>query len=140
MSRAPGEGGTLLAVAAGGVLGSLGRWAVSSVAGAPWGTVVVNLTGALTLGLLVAWLGAAQRHPLVRPFVAVGLLGGWTTYSTLALDGHALATDGLGGLLGYLALTLGLGVGAALAGLVIGERLWHTPPLVDDTAIDQEEL
>lgn len=141
MSAGAGEGGTLLAVASGGVIGSLGRWGFSSASGgAPWGTLVVNLSGALALGLLVAWLGAAHRHPLVRPFAAVGLLGGWTTYSTFALDGHGLAADGLGGLLGYLALTLGLGVAAALAGLALGERLWHTPALVDDAAIDEEEL
>lgn len=139
-TSAPGEGGTLLAVAAGGALGSLGRWGIASAAsGAPWGTVVVNVSGALALGLLVAWLAASQRHPLVRPFAAVGLLGGWTTYSTFALDGHTLAAQGLVGLLAYLVVTLGLGIGAALAGLLIGERLWGAAPFAE-AALTEGEL
>lgn len=134
------KGETLLAVAAGGALGSLGRWGMTSAAGdAPWGTVVVNVSGALALGMLVAWLAAAQRHRLVRPFAAVGLLGGWTTYSSFALDGHALAREGLVGLLGYLVVTLGLGVGAALAGLALGERIWGATPFAED-ALTEEEL
>ena len=133
------KGGTLAAVAAGGAVGSLGRWGVGLLAtGAVWPTLLVNVTGALTMGLLVAWLAAGERHPLVRPAVSVGLLGGWTTYSSFALDAHGLAGDGLGGLLGYLALTLGLGLGAALLGLVIGDRLWHASPSADEGVAEKE--
>lgn len=132
-------GSTLAAVAAGGAVGSLGRWGVGLLAtGAVWPTLLVNVTGALTMGLLVAWLAAGERHPLVRPAVSVGLLGGWTTYSSFALDAHGLAGDGLGGLLGYLALTLGLGLGAALLGLVVGDRLWDGAASADETVTEEE--
>lgn len=119
------EGRVLLAVAAGGAVGSLGRWLVSLAAsGTGWGTLVVNVSGAFALGLLVVWLEAGARHPLARPGLAVGLLGGWTTYSTFALDAHGLAGAGLLGLVGYLVATLVLGIGAATLGLVLGERIW----------------
>lgn len=133
------KGETLAAVAAGGAIGSLGRWGAGLLApGAVWPTLLVNVTGALAMGLLVAWLAAGERHPLVRPAVSVGLLGGWTTYSSFALDAHGLAGDGLGDLLAYLVLTLGLGLGAALLGLVIGDRLWHASPSADEGVAEEE--
>ncbi|WP_082566977.1 fluoride efflux transporter FluC [Janibacter sp. Soil728] len=142
MSSAPpqlGEGGTLAAVAAGGAIGSLGRWGVASFAsGAVWATLLVNLTGALAMGLVVAWLARSSPHSLVRPFLTVGLLGGWTTYSSFALDAHGLAGEGLLGLLGYLVATLGLGVGAAMLGLAVGDRLWHGDAVADDVVAKEE--
>ena len=134
------EGRGLLAIAAGGAVGSLGRWSIGLLAsGAVWATVLVNVTGALAMGLLVAWLANGVRHPLVRPFVSVGLLGGWTTYSTFALDIHGLGSGGLVGLLGYLGATIGVGLGAALLGLLVGDRLWRGGATTD-AAIAEEEL
>ena len=125
---------TLAAVAAGGAIGSLGRWAAALAAGGSHtATLLVNVTGAFTLGVLVVWLGRGTVHPLARPFLAVGLLGGWTT-----LDAHALAGEGLGGLLGYLLLTLGLGVAAAVAGLVVGDRVWGGDPSADEAVAEGE--
>lgn len=133
------QGSTLAAVAVGGVVGSLGRWGVGEMAGgAPWATLLVNVTGGLAMGLLVAWLAAEPQHPLARPFLTVGLLGGWTTYSSFALDAHALGGDGLGGLLGYVAATLVLGVGAAVVGLVAGDRLWGSSPLAEEIVAEDE--
>ena len=133
------EGGALAAVAAGGAIGSLGRWGLASLAsGAVWATLLVNLSGALAMGLLVTWLARRVPHPLARPFLAVGLLGGWTTYSSFALDAHDLAGDGLLGLLGYLVTTLGVGVGAALLGLVIGDRLWQSDAVADEIVAEGE--
>ncbi|RWU82990.1 CrcB family protein [Janibacter hoylei PVAS-1] len=130
---------TLAAVAAGGAIGSLGRWAAALAAGGSHtATLLVNVTGAFTLGVLVVWLGRGTVHPLARPFLAVGLLGGWTTYSSFALDAHALAGEGLGGLLGYLLLTLGLGVAAAVAGLVVGDRVWGDDPSADEAVAEGE--
>lgn len=134
------KGGPLAAVAAGGAIGSLGRWGVGlAVGGSHWATLLVNVTGAFAMGVLVAWLARGTAHPLTRPFLSVGLLGGWTTYSSFALDTHALVGDGLGGLLGYLVLTIGLGVGAAVAGLVVGDRIWNSDALADE-AVAEEEL
>ena len=81
----PGAGsrvsfGVLGAVALGGVVGSLGRYAVGvalphAVGGFPWPTLVVNVTGAFAMGLLVAFLvDRPGVHRLARPFV--GLDGG----------------------------------------------------------------
>lgn len=130
---------TVAVVAAGGALGSLGRWVVGLLAaGAAWGTLLVNVTGGLAMGLLVAWLAAGAAHPLARPFLTVGLLGGWTTYSSFALDAHRLAGDGLGGLLGYVGTTLVLGVGAALVGLLIGDRVWGSTAEADEVVAEEE--
>ena len=106
-----------LAVAAGGALGSLGRWSLVDALprdGWPWGTLLVNVTGALTMGLLVAWLSTREAPDWVRPFVATGLLGGWTTYSAFALDTVTLSP--FAGL-GYVLATVVLGVGACALGL-----------------------
>lgn len=130
----------LPAVAVGGALGSLGRWAVAvGAGGAVWSTVLVNLTGAFALGLVVARMAAGDHHPIWRPFVTVGVLGGWTTYSTFALDGHVLAGRGLAGTLGYVTITLVLGVAAALAGMIWGERLW-TGVAPQTERVSREEL
>ncbi len=134
------KGRTLLAVATGGAIGALGRWCVGLLAsGAAWGTVLVNVTGALALGLLVVRLSRGEPHPLAPPFLSVGLLGGWTTYSTFALDAHALGGGGLPGLLGYLLATVVLGVGAALCGLLLGDRLWGGDAGAD-AAVAEDEL
>lgn len=113
------------AVAAGGALGSVGRWLVaealpSAAHGWPWGTLLVNVTGALAMGLLVAWLADRESPEWVRPFVATGLLGGWTTCSAFALDTATLSPVVAAG---YVMSTVALGVGACALGLRIGERL-----------------
>ncbi|WP_338748699.1 fluoride efflux transporter FluC [Janibacter alittae] len=140
------EGGARLAVLAGGGLGSLGRWWIDGslpAAGPGWGwaTLTVNVTGALAMGMLVAWLSARVAHPLARPFAAVGLLGGWTTYSTFALDAHSvIGADGVVPALGYVITTLVLGVGASLTGLLVGERWFDVRPEMAEHLIDEEEL
>ncbi len=86
----------VLAVSAGGVLGAEGRYAVSvalpsGAASFPWSTVITNATGSVLLGILMATLlGLARPHRLVRPFLGVGVLGGYTTYSTFAVDAERL--------------------------------------------------
>ena len=112
-------------IAAGGVLGSLGRWVVGLAlphadGRMPWGTLLVNVTGALAMGLLIAWLADRESPAWVRPFAATGLLGGWTTYSAFALDAVTLSPVVA---VGYVAATVVLGVGACALGLRIGERL-----------------
>src|SRR5699024_3632580 len=97
-----------------------------------------NVTGAIALGLLVARMDAGDHHPLLRPFLAVGLLGGWTTYSTFALDGHALSGEGLPAVLGYLVATIVLGLLGAVAGMLLGERLWHGAAADRATTTEEE--
>jgi CrcB protein len=83
----------LLAVASGGAIGSLLRYfvagAIQSAAwpGYPWGIFVVNISGGLAMGIIVEL--AALRlsmSPELRAFLTVGILGGYTTFSTFSLD------------------------------------------------------
>lgn len=82
-------------VAAGGALGAMARYGLSlavgrlaPAAGWPWSTLVANVSGGLLMGLLVGWLalkaGAGQES--VRLFAAVGVLGGFTTFSAFSLE------------------------------------------------------
>jgi fluoride exporter len=86
----------------------------------PWGTLTVNLTGALGLGLLV---GAAVEGDAFR-LVGTGFLGAYTTFSTWALESHRLGEDGrlrLG--IVNFAASLILGVFAAWLGQRVGMLL-----------------
>ena len=126
-----GDSGLLAAVAAGGVLGSLGRYAVGlalpHVSGAfAWSTFLVNVTGSLAMGVLVVWvLSMARPHPWLRPFLGVGVLGGWTTFSSYALDIHAMMQAGHGLVAAaYLVGSLVIGLVAVGLGITLGERLF----------------
>ncbi len=135
----------LAAVAAGGAIGTLARWSVFEAlpaAGPGWGwaTLAVNVTGALAMGLLVSWLATRVASPLLRPFAAVGVLGGYTTYSTFALDVHATsAGDGAASAIGYMAATLVIGLGACVIGLLLGEKCFGVPAELTD-GVAREEL
>jgi CrcB protein len=115
------EGPVLAAVAAGGALGALARWGVGSVVGGPPGTVLVNVSGCLLLGLLVARVAVTAPHPLLRPFLGTGVLGGYTTFSTASTDAVHLAQSGAVPLAGLTALgTLALCLAATAVGLRAG--------------------
>lgn len=112
------------AVAVGGALGALGRYAATvAVPSEPgtfaWTVLAVNVSGCAMLGVLAGLLGTERvRHPLARPFLGVGVLGGYTTFSTFALDAHRLADAGaLPGALAYVGLTAVSCLAAALVGL-----------------------
>ncbi len=106
-------------VAVGGALGSVARWGLAEVVPSPWATLAANLTGCFAIGLLAAWLFV--RHPRLRLLLGVGLLGGWTTFSTHLL--HAGDLDGALAPAAYVGGTLVAGLLAALAGLLAGRRL-----------------
>ncbi len=117
---APLVGGVLVAV--GGAAGSLARWSLSEATPAPWGTLAVNVSGCLLIGLLAGWL--LVRHPRLRLLLGVGLLGGYTTFSTHLLDARDLLASGDDGLAAaYVVGTLALSLVAAYAGLRLGRRL-----------------
>jgi CrcB protein len=87
----------------------------------PWGTLTVNLLGSLAMGLLAGWLarhGSATES--LRLFLAVGVLGGFTTFSAFSLELVLLAQRGQIGLAAlYAALSLGAGVAGLLLGLAL---------------------
>lgn len=130
----------LAAAAAGGALGALARHAVATVsphpAGAfPWATFLVNVTGCLLTGILTVLLSElTPARRLLRPFLTVGVLGGFTTYSTYALDTHQLLDAGqlplaAVHLLSTVAAALcAVAVGTALAGRVVNRRGRPRPP------------
>jgi fluoride exporter len=82
-----------VAVAVGGAAGALGRWGVDrlierrSFAVFPWSTFVVNVSGCLLIGAVVAALVDRHHTPLwLRTGLVIGLLGGYTTFSTFAQE------------------------------------------------------
>ncbi len=117
----------LAMVAAGGAIGSMLRYLVGRAMGpqadssVPWHTLFVNVTGAFILGLLIA---VAARHGWPgwwRPFVAVGILGGYTTFSTYSIEAVELMLRGHGTTgLAYALGSLGIGLIAAWLGLMTG--------------------
>jgi CrcB protein len=91
---------TLAVIAAGGVLGALARYGLTSAfphpqGGFPWATFAVNVAGCALIGVLMVLITEIwQAHRLVRPFLGVGVLGGFTTFSAYVADIAALATAG----------------------------------------------
>ena len=91
----------------------------------PWVTLLINLSGSFAIGLLVPLTEhVAPRATLARPFLVVGFLGGWTTYSTLAVEATLLAKDGdVANFFAYLAATVIGGLALVVAGNALGRSL-----------------
>ena len=93
-------GAVLTAIAAGGVLGAEARAGLAAAlptaaGGFPVGTMLINVTGCLLIGVLMVLVTEAYRgHPLARPFLGVGVLGGYTTFSGYAVDAQRLLAGG----------------------------------------------
>jgi CrcB protein len=120
-----------LLVALGGAAGAVTRYFVDGfisdrVSGAfPWGTLAVNLSGALVLGLLFAL--AVERGVLpgsIRGPVLTGFIGAYTTFSTLMLESWRLWEDGAHGIALVNAFgSVALGLAAVFVGLSLGRAL-----------------
>ncbi len=113
----------ILAVAGGGAIGSVLRFAIGRLLPTapgtmPWSTLGINALGSLALGLLAgASLARPEASPTLRAFVGIGLLGGFTTFSTFSLETVTLAqTASLARAALYVALSLALALGAAALG------------------------
>jgi len=114
-----------LVIAAGGAIGGGARWAVneawpSTPGGFPWATFVENVTGCLILGALMVFLLDVWRPSrYARPFLGIGVLGGFTTFSAYTSDTRALLLDGRAPVaLAYLFGTLLAGLAATWLGIV----------------------
>ncbi len=118
-------------VALGGAAGSLARHGVELLLGTsdglPVGTLAVNLVGAFALGALLEGLatrgsGVGHRRA-ARLLIGTGFLGGFTTYSALAVEADGLLRDGRVALtLVYVLTTVVVGLLAALAGVLCARR------------------
>lgn len=120
----------LAAISAGGVLGALTRDGVAAAwphpaAGFAWSTFAINVSGCLLIGVLMVIVTDVLPHRrLVRPFLGVGVLGGYTTFSTYIVDVHRAAAAGAPWTaLLYLAGTLIAAVLAVAAGSAGAARL-----------------
>lgn len=132
MTRSPLHALALLAVAAGGALGAVLRWAATSAApdgsGFPWTTLAINVTGSLALALLPA-VAAIRRRRLLTVALGPGLLGGFTTFSAYAEQGRGLLGEGRP----WAALAYLLGtVAACLVAVHIGRHLTSGPASDDE--------
>ncbi|MFC9434810.1 fluoride efflux transporter CrcB [Nocardia sp. NPDC057030] len=90
------HGVVLAVIAVGGALGALARYGLTlawpaPAGGFPWAVFMINVAGSFLLGVLMVVITEIRpAHPLVRPFLGVGVLGGFTTFSTYANDIRAL--------------------------------------------------
>jgi fluoride exporter len=136
LELARSHGAVLIVIAVGGGVGAVGRYALAQALPTrsgqfPWGTFVTNVLGCFLIGVLMVLITEVwSAHRLVRPFLGVGILGGFTTFSTYTVEIRGLLQPGSVGLgFGYLGGTL---VGAMLA-VIIG--VWLTrriaEPLTD---------
>jgi len=114
------------AVALGGALGAPARYGISLAVHVapgtfPWGTFWTNVSGSFALGFFLALV--LERFPpsrYLRPFVATGFLGAYTTYSTFAVETDLLVKNGhLGVALAYVMASFGAGLASAWAGALL---------------------
>ncbi|WP_062205336.1 fluoride efflux transporter FluC [Demequina salsinemoris] len=122
------------AVIVGAAVGTTGRATLGHAlptadGGVPWATLLANAVGALLLGILVEWIariGDAGGWRLARMGLGTGVMGGFTTYSSFAVETTHLLEGGHVAIgVGYALGSLVVGIVCAGAGLWIGGRLPH---------------
>ena len=126
--------GTILSVAVGGALGAVARYGIggwfqqATRSDFPWGTMLVNVTGSLLLGFLMVWLRATTASVEARTLLTVGVLGGYTTFSTLTYETVAMFQEGEWRRAGFYALgSLVLGLVALIMGMAAADALLRRP-------------
>jgi len=124
----------LAVIALGGVVGTLARNGLAQALPTayghlPWSTFLVNVSGSLLLGLFMVLLEAALAPSrYLRPFLGVGVLGGYTTFSTYTSDVRALLAGGHAPVaLAYLFGTVAACLLATLAGIALGRLIEARP-------------
>ncbi len=118
-------------IALGGALGALGRYWISGIVGRfnpyplfPLGTLVVNIVGAFVLGAFLGFSGRVLLAPALRSFVAIGLLGAFTTFSTFSYESvEAIRSGDFRFALINIFGSLILGLAAVWLGLLVGENI-----------------
>ena len=116
---------TILAIAAGGALGSVSRYLIAVRLygwlglALPWGTLTVNILGSFLLGVVLAFVEErGALGPETRSFITIGFLGGMTTFSTFIFEGWNYTRDGE-------ILRAGLYAALSLAGAFVAFTLGH---------------
>ncbi len=123
---------TIVAIGIAGALGALARYGLDGVVSRrftgspfPWGTFVVNVSGAFVLGLLMTLMTEQlTTAPWLRSALTIGLLGAYTTFSTLSYETYRLLEDGAVGLAAANMLgSMTAGLVAVYLGVVAGRAL-----------------
>lgn len=123
-----------LYVALGGALGASLRHGAGLAAvrlglsGWPWATFFVNLLGSLLMGLLIGWLAfrgeSLEGGQNMRLFLATGLLGGFTTFSTFSLEvAQYIQKDDWTRAIAYVGLSVVAGLALVLIGMMIMRKV-----------------
>jgi len=114
----------------GGAAGALARYGLAlalppAPGHFPLATFLTNVIGGLLIGVLIVLLTETiTAHPLLRPLLVTGVLGGFTTFSTYAVDvQHLLAAHAVGVALGYLFGTLVSALAATWVGILLTRAL-----------------
>ena len=123
---------TIVAIGIAGALGALARYGLDGLVSRrlttssfPWGTFVVNVSGAFVLGLLMTLMTEQlTTAPWLRSALTIGLLGAYTTFSTLSYETYRLLEDGAVGLAAANMLgSMAAGLVAVYLGVVAGRAL-----------------
>lgn len=121
-----------LFIAAGGAAGAVARYGISRWVHAqagytfPWGTLVVNVAGSLLIGFAIRFFQTTQLTPELRALITVGLLGGFTTFSTYTYETAVLLEEGAWVRAAlYSVGSLLAGIGAVYMGIALGGQLLH---------------
>ena len=120
----------VLLVGIGGFVGAIARYVVAIVVTDrttgtfPVATLLINVTGSFLLGLLAGSIEARALAPLLRPLVAIGFLGAYTTFSTFSYETLRLfELSGTAWALLNVVASVTLGLAAAIAGLALGRAV-----------------
>ena len=121
----------VLLVFLGGGIGATARYGLQGViykmtgAGFPYGTLVVNILGSFLIGLLMtSFEERFMVNPSLRVFLTIGIIGGFTTFSSFSFETMVLIRDGSYGLgLVNVATSVGVCLGATWLGIIVGKLL-----------------
>ncbi len=113
---------SLLLVALGGALGSVGRYLVSKVLTGtfPWGTLTVNILGSLLIGVLMGVVSKGMLSPEMKLLLVTGFCGGFTTFSTFANESLSMMKSGN---IVLMAVYVGVSVTVGVFSVYLGMQL-----------------
>ncbi len=118
-------------VALGGAIGAMLRYSVVFSAarfmgaGFPMGTMIVNVAGSFIMGIAAVLLMQRGQDNALVPFIMVGILGGFTTFSSFSLDAMILLEKGkMAAAATYVFGSVGLSIGALFLGFIFARSIW----------------
>ncbi|HRE36622.1 MULTISPECIES: fluoride efflux transporter CrcB [Sphingopyxis] len=120
----------LFPVMVGGAIGAGARHLVGQILlarlgpGFPWWTLSVNIAGSLLMGLLIGWLARSGGSDQARLFLGVGVLGGFTTFSSFSMEFWTLFERGqMAQAAAYVGASVIIGIAACGVGMVMMRQL-----------------